>query len=99
MRLKAKWDDCCAQKKIGGLNFTNLNETLLGLLCKWNLYVFELGDFSFKLLIWYKLNKYMFLRHKCWVLNPLMGTGGRKCCSELNLGQDHEKWNFFLHKI
>ncbi len=91
MRLSVKWDDCCAQKKIGGLNLINLNEVLLGLLCKWNLYVFELGDFSFKFLIWYRLSRCMFLKHICWVLNHLMGTIGRKCCSKLNLGQHHEK--------
>ncbi len=57
MRLRVKSDDCCAQKKIGGLSFTNLNEALLCLLRKWNLYVFELGDFSFKFLIWYRLSR------------------------------------------
>ncbi len=65
VRLKVKWYDCYAQKKIGGLSFTNLNEALLGFLRKWNLYVFELGDLSFKILKWYRLNRCMFLRHKC----------------------------------
>jgi hypothetical protein len=60
VRLKVKWDYCCAHKKISGLNLTNLNETLLGLLCEWNLYVFELGDFSFKFLICHKLNRCIF---------------------------------------
>ncbi len=96
MKLSVKWDYCCAQKKISGLRFTNLNEVLLGLLCKWNLYVFELGDFSFKFLIWYRLSRCIFLKHICWVLNHLMGTIGRKCCGKLNLGQHHEKVEWFL---
>jgi hypothetical protein len=27
-RLKAKWDDCCAQKKIGRLGLINLEDEL-----------------------------------------------------------------------